>query len=76
VSRRLGRSYKTKGLIYVDDLLAAGTVSLLSDRAGSKPLIADTDVSNAPMAAGFRRAGGSEFAGRREYGVNLTSGRT
>jgi RimJ/RimL family protein N-acetyltransferase len=64
-----------RGRGYVDDLLAAGTGSLLSARSGSKPLRADTDVANAPMAAAFRRAGWAEFARRREYRVDLTSDR-
>ena len=65
-----------RGRGYVDDLLAAGTVTLLGARAqGGKPLRADTDVANAPMAAAFRRAGWTRFAGRREYVVDLTAGR-
>jgi predicted N-acetyltransferase YhbS/ribosomal protein S18 acetylase RimI-like enzyme len=67
-----------RGRGYVDDLLAAGTVSLLGARAEDgtgKPLRADTDVANAPMAAAFGRAGWTRLAGRREYVVDLTQGR-
>jgi ribosomal protein S18 acetylase RimI-like enzyme/predicted N-acetyltransferase YhbS len=62
-----------RGRGYVDDLLAAGTATLLE--AGSKndrPLIADTDVSNEPMAAAFGRAGWTRFAGRQEYVMDLS----
>ena len=44
----------------VDDLLAAGISTLLDARTEGgteKPLRADTDVANAPMAVGFGRAG-------------------
>ena len=64
-----------RGRGYVDDLLAAGTLSLLGARAEGgteKPLRADTDVANAPMAAAFGRAGWRRFAGRREYVVDLS----
>jgi RimJ/RimL family protein N-acetyltransferase len=67
-----------RGRGYVDDLLAAGTVTLLEARrrdGNEKPLRADTDVANAPMAAAFERAGWARFAGRREYAVDLTMGR-
>ena len=63
-----------RGHGYIDDLLAAGTATLLStrERGGSDKLIrADTDVGNAPMAAAFRRAGWVEFASRREFAVDL-----
>lgn len=63
-----------RGRGYVDDLLAAGTATLLDARAeggDEKHLRADTDVDNAPMAAAFGRAGWGEFARRREYGVEL-----
>jgi predicted N-acetyltransferase YhbS len=61
-----------RGRGYVDDLLAAGTRTLLEARGGNeRPLLADTDVSNAPMAAAFERAGWRRFAGRREYVVDL-----
>ena len=63
-----------RGRGYVDDLLAAGTAALLGARAqsgGEKPLRADTDVANTPMAAAFRRAGWTRFAGRREYVADL-----
>ena len=65
---------RMRGRGYVDDLLAAGTVSLLDARGRDgyeKPLRADTDVSNAPMAAAFERLGWVRFAGRREYVVRL-----
>jgi len=65
-----------RGRGYVDDLLATGTATLLAVRAkrrNEKPLRADTDVSNAPMAAAFERAGWARFAGRREYIKELTS---
>ena len=63
-----------RGQGYVDDLLAAGTATLLEARrrdGGEKPLRADTDVANAPMAAAFERAGWARFARRREYAVSL-----
>ena len=68
-----------RGRGYVDDLLAAGTATLLEARRRDgnekKPLRADTDVANAPMAAAFERAGWTRFAGRREYSVDLSSDR-
>jgi RimJ/RimL family protein N-acetyltransferase/predicted N-acetyltransferase YhbS len=67
-----------RGRGYVDDLLATGTATLLEARAGdvkARPLRADTDVANTPMAAAFERAGWRRFAGRREYSVDLTSDR-
>ena len=67
-----------RGRGYVDDLLAAGTATLLEARAGdAKDLLlrADTDVANAPMVDAFERAGWRRFAGRREYSVDLTSER-
>jgi len=65
-----------RGQGYVDDLLAAGTATLLEARGrDQKPLQADTDVANAPMAAAFERVGWARFAGRREYVVDLTSDR-
>jgi len=68
-----------RGRGYVDDLLAAGTVTLLGARAkggAEKPLRADTDAANAPMAAAFGRAGWERFAGRREYVADLASARS
>ena len=65
-----------RGWGYVDGLLAAGTATLLGPRAGTeKPLRADTDVANTPMAAAFRRTGWESFAGRREYVAHLDSAR-
>jgi RimJ/RimL family protein N-acetyltransferase len=67
-----------RGHSYVDDLLAAGTATLLETRrreGNQKSLRADTDVANAPMAAAFERAGWARFAGRREYVVDLAMGR-
>lgn len=64
-----------RGQGYVDDLLGAGTATLLAAHKGlgeGKPLLTDTDVSNAPMAAAFERAGWTRFAGRREYILGLT----
>ena len=64
-----------RGRGYVNDLLATGTTTLLESRGNDdKPLIADTDVSNAPMAAAFERAGWARFAGRQEYVVDLGAG--
>jgi GNAT superfamily N-acetyltransferase/RimJ/RimL family protein N-acetyltransferase len=60
-----------RGRGYVNDLLAAGTATLLAAGKNDKPLIADTDISNAPMAAAFERAGWTRFAGRQEYVKNL-----
>jgi hypothetical protein len=71
VSRMRGRGY-------VDALLAAGTSTLLETRrrdGNERPLQADTDVANAPMAAAFERTGWARFAGRREYVVDLAMGR-
>jgi RimJ/RimL family protein N-acetyltransferase len=68
-----------RGRGYVDDLLSAGTAMLLDVRrrdGNEKPLRADTDVANGPMAAAFERAGWVRFAGRREYVVDLPSDRT
>ena len=65
-----------RGRGYVDDLLAAGTATLLDARERDgfeKPLRADTDVSNAPMAAAFERVGWVRFAGRREYVMSLAT---
>jgi RimJ/RimL family protein N-acetyltransferase/predicted N-acetyltransferase YhbS len=65
-----------RGQGYIDDLLAAGTATLLEVRVrNGKPLIADTDVANEPMAAAFERAGWARFAGRREYVIALTADR-
>lgn len=61
-----------RGRGYVDDLLAAGTTLLLERKDDNdKPLIADTDIANTPMAGAFERAGWTRFAGRREYVVKL-----
>jgi RimJ/RimL family protein N-acetyltransferase len=61
-----------RGRSYVDDLLAAGTTTLLEANGNEKPLIADTDVSNGPMATAFERAGWTRFAGRQEYVMDLS----
>ena len=62
-----------RGQGYVDDLLTAGTATLLETRRkNDMPLIADTDVSNEPMAAAFERAGWRRFAGRQEYVMDLS----
>jgi ribosomal protein S18 acetylase RimI-like enzyme len=61
-----------RGQGYVDDLLAAGTTLLLERKDDNdKPLIADTDIANTPMAGAFERAGWTRFASRREYVVKL-----
>jgi len=65
---------RMRGQGYVDDLLAACTATLLEARrrdSNDKPLLADTDVANEPMAAAFERAGWVRFAGRREYIMDL-----
>ena len=67
-----------RGQGYVDDLLASGTATLLEARrreGNDKPLRADTDVANKPMAAAFERAGWARFAGRREYVMDLAADR-
>jgi RimJ/RimL family protein N-acetyltransferase len=65
-----------RGRGYIDGLLAAGTATLLEAQGrDERPLRADTDVANAPMAAAFERAGLARFAGRREYVMDLTSDR-
>ena len=62
-----------RGRGYVHDLLATGTATLLeAEGKHNKPLIADTDVSNEPMAAAFEQAGWTRFAGRREYVKDLS----
>jgi predicted N-acetyltransferase YhbS/RimJ/RimL family protein N-acetyltransferase len=69
---------RMRGQGYVDDLLAAGTAALLGAQrreGNGKPLLADTDVANKPMASAFERAGWARFAGRREYVVALTPDR-
>jgi RimJ/RimL family protein N-acetyltransferase len=64
-----------RGQGYIDELLAAGTATLLDAQSkNTKPLIADTDVANGPMAAAFQRAGWVRFAGRREYVMDLGAG--
>jgi len=65
---------RMRGRGYIDDLLAASTASLLEARGqDEKPLLADTDVANVPMADAFERAGWSRFAGRREYVIDLAA---
>ncbi len=65
-----------RGHGYVDDLLSAGTATLLDARGSDgTPLRADTDVSNAPMSAAFERAGWARFASRREYAADLARAR-
>jgi RimJ/RimL family protein N-acetyltransferase len=59
-----------RGHGYVNELLARGTVTLLRIGRGMD-IRADTDVTNAPMAAAFERAGYSRFATRREYELRL-----
>jgi hypothetical protein len=69
---------RMRGKGYVDDLLAAGTVTLLEARrweGNDRPLRADTDVANGPMAAAFERARWARFAGRREYVIDLAPDR-
>ena len=69
---------RMRGQGYVDDLLAAGTATLLEARrweGNDRPLRADTDVANGPMAAAFERAGWARFAGRREYVFALAPSR-
>lgn len=58
-----------RGRGYINDLLAEGTRILRATGVGT--LRADTDVSNAPMANAFRRAGWEQFAMRREYAIDL-----
>ncbi len=68
---------RMRGQGYVDDLLAAGTAALLGAQkrdGNDKPLLADTDVANEPMASAFDRVGWARFAGRQEY-VALTPDR-
>jgi len=67
---------RMRGQGYIDDLLAASTASLLGARGrDEKPLLADTDVANVPMADAFERAGWARFAGRREYVIDLAADR-
>ena len=40
-----------------------------------KPLSADTDVADEPMAAAFERVGWARFAGRRECVMDLAADR-
>lgn len=55
-----------RGRRYVDDLLARGTATLRR-AVPDLEIRADTDLSNAPMAAAFERAGYTGFATRCEY---------
>jgi GNAT superfamily N-acetyltransferase/RimJ/RimL family protein N-acetyltransferase len=67
-----------RGRGYVDDLLTSGTATLLEAQrreGNDKPLRADTDVANEPMAVAFERVGWSRFAGRREYVMDLAADR-
>lgn len=58
-----------RGHGYIHALLQQGMATL---HAADAPFLrTDTDVSNAPMANAFRRAGYTEFATRREYGVKM-----
>ena len=69
----VGVTPEMRGRGYVDDLLAAGTATLLeARRRDDLSLIADTDVANGPMAAAFERAGWTRFAGRREFVLDLS----
>jgi ribosomal protein S18 acetylase RimI-like enzyme len=54
-----------RGKGYINDLLAQITRTLAL--AHAERIVADTDVSNFPMAEAFRRAGYTEFGRRREY---------
>jgi ribosomal protein S18 acetylase RimI-like enzyme len=54
-----------RGQRYVDDLLARAETTL--HHAGLDRIVADTDLTNAPMAAAFRRAGYDAFGTRREF---------
>jgi ribosomal protein S18 acetylase RimI-like enzyme/GNAT superfamily N-acetyltransferase len=68
----VGVTPEMRGRGYVNELLAAGTATLLeAGRKNDQPLIADTDISNAPMAAAFERAGWTRFAGRQEYTLDF-----
>jgi ribosomal protein S18 acetylase RimI-like enzyme len=60
-------AYRGRG--HINDLLARCTATLSA--AGFTEIRADTDLDNAPMANAFRRAGWTEFATRREYGIAL-----
>jgi ribosomal protein S18 acetylase RimI-like enzyme len=56
----LGVVPEQRGRGYVDDLLAEITAILAAD--GARRVLADTDVTNTPMAAAFDRAGYRVFA--------------
>ena len=63
-----------RGQRYVDELLAAATTALLGARVqggGEKPLWADTDVTNAPMAAAFGRDGRGSRRGESTSLISL-----
>lgn len=61
-----------RGRGFVDDLLRAGTDTLLRARGeADTPLRTDTDDSNFPMSSAFERAGWDRFARRREYAIDL-----
>ncbi|RED55736.1 GNAT family N-acetyltransferase [Cohnella lupini] len=60
-----------RGHGYIDVLLRRGT--LILEEAGAAVIRADTDVNNIPMANAFRRAGYTQFATRREYGIEIGS---
>lgn len=61
-----------RGRGYSDDLLARLTATFAA--TGVPTILADTDVSNDPMANAFRRAGWNQFGRRREYVLDLTVG--
>jgi len=54
-----------RGRGHVHALLARGSATLA--RIGRRPVRADTDTRNTPMADAFRRAGWREFAIRTEF---------
>jgi RimJ/RimL family protein N-acetyltransferase len=60
-----------RGRGYSDDVLARLTATFSA--AGVSSSLADTDVSNTPMANAFRRAGWSQFGRRQEYALFLTA---
>jgi ribosomal protein S18 acetylase RimI-like enzyme len=60
-----------RGRGYSDDLLARLTATFSA--AGVSSCLADTDVSNTPMANAFRRVGWRQFGRRQEYALGLTA---
>jgi RimJ/RimL family protein N-acetyltransferase len=62
-----------RGHGYVDDLIIQGTRTLGAE--GATRVIADTDVSNVPMANAFRRCGYAQYGVRRIFTLRFAKSR-